>query len=119
VALSDTAPQTPSPASRQSLARHHQDRASIHDRPKTIESRGEAGHWEGDLIICKCTRPVLVLHERKSRVTLAARLTGKTAAETISAMLAVFGRIDPHLRRSITFDNDTAFAQHALRTMRD
>ena len=80
----------------------------------------EAGHWEGDLIICKCTRPVLVLHERKSRVTLAARLTGKTAAETISAMLAVFGRIDPHLRRSITFDNDTAFAQHGLlRTMRD
>ena len=53
-------------------------------------------------------------------VTLAARLTGKTAAETISAMLAVFGRIDPHLRRSITFDNDTAFAQHGLlRTMRD
>src|SRR5208282_6347085 len=46
--------------------------------------------------------------------------TGKTAAETISAMLAVFGRIDPHLRRSITFDNDTAFAQHdLLRTMRD
>jgi transposase, IS30 family len=63
---------------------------------------------------------VLVLHERKSRVTLAARLTGKTAAETISVMLAVFGRIDPHLRRSITFDNDTAFAQHRLlSTMRD
>ena len=96
------------------------DRVSIHDRPKTIESRSEAGHWEGDLIICKCTRPVLVLHERKSRVTLAARLTGKTAAETISAMLAVFGRIDPHLRRSITFDNDAPFAQHRLlSTMRD
>jgi IS30 family transposase len=75
------------------------DRASIHDRPKTIESRSEAGHWEGDLIICKRMRPVLVLHERKSRVPLAARLTGKTAAETISAMLAVFGRINPHLRR--------------------
>jgi IS30 family transposase len=56
------------------------DRASIQERPKTIESRGEAGHWEGDLIICKRTRPVLVLHERKSRVALAARLTGKTAA---------------------------------------
>jgi IS30 family transposase len=53
-------------------------------------------------------------------VTLAARLTGKTAVETISAMLAVFGCIDPHLRRSITFDNDTAFAQHGLlRTMRE
>ena len=62
---------------------------------------------------------MLVLHERKSRVTLAARLAGKTAAETISVMLAVFARIEPALRKSITFDNDTAFAQHALlRTMR-
>ena len=62
---------------------------------------------------------MLVLHERKSRVTLAARLAGKTAAETISVMLAVFPRIEPALRKSITFDNDTAFAQHALlRTMR-
>ena len=96
------------------------DRASIHDRPKAIETRAEAGHWEGDLIICKRTRPILVLHERKSRVTLAARLTGKTAAETISVMLAVFGRIDPVLRKSVTFDNDTAFAQHGLlRTMRN
>jgi IS30 family transposase len=55
---------------------------------------------------------VLVLHERKSRVTLAAGLAGKTAAETISVILAVFAK-------SITFDNDTAFAKHALlRTVR-
>jgi transposase, IS30 family len=85
-----------------------------------IKDRADIGHWEGDLIICKRTRPVLVLHERKSRVTLAARLAGKTAAETLAVMLAVFGRINPSLRKSITFDNDTAFAQHALlRTMRD
>ena len=45
------------------------------------------------------------------------RLPG--SAETISVMLAVFARVDPALRKSITFDNDTAFAQHALlRTMR-
>jgi len=30
-------------------------------------------------------------------------------------MLAVFGRIDPHLRRSITFDNDPAFAHHGCK----
>ena len=48
----------------------------------------------------------------------AARLVGRTAAETISVMLAVFARIEPTLRRSITFDNDTAFAQHArVKTM--
>jgi len=92
------------------------DRVSIHERPETVAARTEAGHWEGDLIICKRTRPVLVLHERKSRMTLAARLVGKTAAETISVMLAVFGRINPALRKSITFDNDTAFAQHTLLT---
>ena len=96
------------------------DRVSIHNRPSTVDGRNEAGHWEGDLIICKRARPVLVLHERKSRITLAAKLTGKTAAETISVMLAVFGRIDPMVRKSITFDNDTAFAQHGLlRSMRN
>jgi len=90
------------------------DRASIHDRPDVVDSRGEAGHWEGDLILCKRTRPVLVLHERKSRLTLAARLTGKTAAETVAVMMSVFRRLDPALRKSITFDNDTTFARHAM-----
>jgi hypothetical protein len=37
----------------------------------------------------------------------------------MSVMLAVFGRINLPLRKSITCYNDTAFAQHALlRTMR-
>ena len=90
------------------------NRASIHDRPDAVANREEAGHWEADLIICKRTRPVLVLHERKSRVTLAARLTGKTAAETISVMISIFRRLDPALRKSVTFDNDTTFAQHDL-----
>jgi IS30 family transposase len=93
---------------------------TVMSHPSNVDTRTtEGGHWEGDLIICKRTRPVLVLHERKSRVTLAARLAGKTAAETISVMLEVFARVEPSLRKSITFDNDTAFAQHALlRTMR-
>jgi len=92
------------------------NRASIHDRPDAATNREEPGHWEADLIICKRTRPVLVLHERKSRVTLAARLTGKTAAETVSVMMSVFRRLDPAVRKSVTFDNDTTFAQHGLLT---
>src|SRR3712207_3022719 len=90
------------------------ERRSIHDRPKTIEERREAGHREGDLLICKRVRPVLVLKERKTRFVLAARLAGKSAAETVAIMMAVFRRLDPRLRASITFDNDTAFARHGL-----
>ena len=90
------------------------NRVSIHERPECVDDRSEIGHWEGDLIICQRMRPVLVLHERKSRVTLAARLTGKSAAETASVIMAILRRLDPGLRRSITFDNDTCFARHTL-----
>ena len=89
-------------------------RASIHDRPEAVAERHEAGHWEGDLLICRRTRPVLVLKERKTRFVLAARLAGKSAAETVVVMMAVFRRLDPRLRASVTFDNDTAFARHGL-----
>jgi transposase, IS30 family len=90
------------------------ERRSIHDRPGSVGERREAGHWEGDLLICQRTRPVLVLKERKTRFVLAARLAGKSAAETVAVMMAVFRRLDPRLRSSITLDNDTAFAKHGL-----
>jgi IS30 family transposase len=79
------------------------ERRSIHDRPGSVEGRQEAGHWEGDLLICRRTRPVL-----------AARLAGKSAAETVAVMMAVFRRLNPRLRSSLTLDNDTAFARHGL-----
>jgi transposase, IS30 family len=90
------------------------ERRSIHDRPEDVQERKDAGHWEGDLLICRRTRPVLVLKERKARFVLAARLAGKSAAETVAVLMAVFRRLDPRLRSSITFDNDTAFARHGL-----
>ena len=65
-------------------------------------------------MICKRSRPVLVLHERKTRITLMTRLAGKTAAETVAAMTAAFRRLDPRMRGSVTFDNDTCFARHML-----
>src|SRR4051812_1149053 len=89
-------------------------RRPTHDRPEAVQGREEAGHWEGDLLICRRTRPVLVLEERKARFVLAARLAGKATAGTVAIMMAVFRRLDPRLRASITFDNDTAFARHGL-----
>jgi IS30 family transposase len=55
--------------------------------PRLSTAEPRAAIWEGDLIICKRTRPVLVLHERKSRVTRAARLTGKTVFARIERMV--------------------------------
>ena len=89
-------------------------RVSIHDRPEAVNNREEVGHWEGDLMICNRTRPVLVLKERKSRYVIAAKLNGKTAAETAQAIINIFKRLSPDIRKSITFDNGGEFAKHKL-----
>ncbi len=90
------------------------DRKSIHQRDEAINERCEGGHWEGDLMICKRTRPVLVLTERKSRFTIIARLKSKNAEHTATTIMDIFRQLDPSLRQSITFDNGTEFARHSL-----
>jgi IS30 family transposase len=97
-------------ASRDTIA----EKTHISERSDDADARETVGHWEADLIICKRSRPVLVLHERKTRITLMSRLAGKTAGETIAAMTAIFRRLDPMMRGSVTFDNDTCFARHML-----
>ena len=39
-------------------------------------------------MFCRRTQPILVLHERTSRLTLAAKLAGKSAAETAATLMA-------------------------------
>lgn len=90
------------------------DKTHLSQRSGDADTRETAGYWEADLVICRRSRPVLVLHERKTRLTLMSRLAGKTAAETIAAMTATFRRLDPRMRGSVTFDNDTCFARHTL-----
>ncbi|MBP7242147.1 IS30 family transposase [Amaricoccus sp.] len=90
------------------------EKTHISQRSCDADARETVGHWEADLVICKRSRPVLVLHERKTRITLMSRLAGKTAAETVAAMMATFRRLDPRMRGSATFDNDTCFARHTL-----
>jgi transposase, IS30 family len=97
-------------ASRDTIA----EKVHVSERTAEADARIDAGHWESDLIICKHSRPVLVLHERKSRLTLMTRLAGKTAGETVAALMAILRRLDPRMRGSITFDNDTCFARHTL-----
>jgi transposase, IS30 family len=89
-------------------------RRSIHERPEAVLGREKLGDWEADLMFCRRTQPVLVLHERTSRLTLAAKLAGKSAAETAATLMAIFKRLAPELKNSITFDNGSEFARHGL-----
>ena len=57
------------------------------------------------------TRPILVLKEREIRYVIAAKLSGKTAAETAGAIMDTFRRLNPEIRKSITFDNGGEFAK--------
>src|SRR3954454_1883546 len=92
------------------------DEADLRPRPAPGGSRAARPATEGDLLICKRTRPVLILKEREIRSVPAVRLAGKSAAETVAVMMAVLRRLDPRLRSSVTFDNHTAFARHGLLT---
>jgi IS30 family transposase len=90
-------------------------RASIALRPPEVERRATFGHWEADLMLFATPgQAILVSQERKSRAVLSAKQPGKAAALTAERLLAWFESIDPQLRRTITFDNGTEFAQHLL-----
>jgi IS30 family transposase len=90
-------------------------RASIALRPPEVALRATFGHWEADLMLFATPgQAVLVSQERKSRAVLSAKQPGKAAVLTAERLLAWFESIDPQLRRTITFDNGTEFAQHLL-----
>ena len=100
---------------RRKTASQPADKTPISQRPEEIDARQVAGHWEADLLICKRSQPVLVVHERKTRITLLARLTSKSAAETVSVLMALLKRLSGPMRGSMTFDNGGEFARHTLR----
>lgn len=90
------------------------DKTHLSARSSAADARQEAGHWEGDLVLCKRSQPLLVLHERKTRLTLMTRQQGKTARETFASLTGLLRRLPSSMRGSITFDNDTCFAWHGL-----
>ena len=87
---------------------------SIRERPLCVESRRQAGHWEGDLIIGSGQRSAIAtLVERKTRFTLLVGLpTGHSAQQVGDALIAALGVLPAGLRRTLTWDQGNEMFHH-------
>jgi transposase, IS30 family len=87
---------------------------SIHQRPVGVESRRQAGHWEGDLIVGSGLRSAIAtLVERKSRFTMLVGLpTGHSAQQVGDALIATLGALPARLRRTLTWDQGNEMFHH-------
>ena len=85
------------------------------DRPAEAESRAEAGHWEGDLVIGRKNRSaVATLVERASRHTLLVPLAGGYDAQsTAEAVTAALARQPAGMVRTLTWDQGREMARWA------
>jgi transposase, IS30 family len=96
-----------------SPALHIKDRVSIAERPKAVGDRGQAGHWEADfMLFSRYGQSVLVLHERTSRLTLFLKTDNRRAEPTAEILRSLLNPLPQALRRTLTFDNGTEFAEH-------
>jgi len=88
-------------------------RRPLSERPKEAEDRTTPGHWEGDLMLFGVHKqPVLALHERHSRLLIAARPPSKHADPMANIIGKILALLPAPLRQTITFDNGTEFARH-------
>ena len=92
---------------------HIPNRVSIEERPKFIDKRKQAGHWERDSLISRASKVCLdVKIERKSRYTILDKLKRKTADAVWLTLVANLKPFPKHLRRSLTYDNGSENAHH-------
>jgi IS30 family transposase len=67
-------------------------RVSVANRPVEASDRKTCGHWEADLMMfAKYGQAILTVHERKSRLLLAIRLTSKAAHGVARHLVNLFG----------------------------
>lgn len=90
----------------------------IDQRPAEVETRLEAGHWEGDLIIGLGSDSAMVtLRERKTQYGIIVNLPrDHTAASVNAALLSVFATLPASMKRTLTWDQGTEMASHQALT---
>jgi len=89
------------------------DRISIDNRPKAAGDRRQPGHWEADFMLFSTYGDnILVLHERTSRFTALVKTQNRQAEPTAELLAQLLKPLPKRLRRTLTFDNGTEFAEH-------
>ena len=88
------------------------NRISIDQRPAAVEERSRIGDWELDTIIGKGHKQALVsITERKSRLTLLAKVKRKTATLVSLAVCRLLHPVGTRIC-TLTSDNGKEFAKH-------
>ena len=88
-------------------------RRPLAERPQSAADRRTPGHWEAALMLFRpYGQAGLTRHECHSRLLLALRPPGRASRPIASALTQVLGQFPPAWRRTVTFDNGTAFALH-------
>lgn len=91
---------------------------SIEERPATVDTREEFGHWEIDTVVGKRSQDqvLLTLIERKTRQGLFMRLEDKTSQSVSSCLTKLKRRFKfrfSQLFKTVTADNGSEFAELA------
>lgn len=97
-----------------SPTRYMQNWKSVHERPLEASDRSIPGHWEADLaLFAKHGQSILAIREKSSGIIFARRSPTKQANQIATLLEAMFGPLPESLRRTVTFDNGSEFAQHS------
>ena len=97
---------------RYGTGRRFADRKCITQRPRVVETRERYGDWEGDTIEGKRSSGyIATMVERKSRFLLATKLENKKAETLTTESVRAFGSIPRKMRKTLTVDNGSEFAQ--------
>jgi IS30 family transposase len=95
------------------------NRTPISARPRAVASRRVPGHWEVDTAGNHQTRrALLVIHERKSRLTKLRFLTRRGPALVQRHLIQALTPLPRRLRRSLTYDNGTENRYHQAVNLR-
>lgn len=99
----------PSPHKEETRGRLHGHK-TIHDRPRSADTRTQFGHWEGDTVRGALGKGVAATFvDRKSRFLVACLMPDRRPQTLTDAMCTAFARFPMSLKRSFTVDNGKEF----------